>query len=126
MRLEGKERHDEKHGICNKKLAIGSIILLYDIQRKKDMSQKLAFKCLGPYRICDAVKEKGSYLLEERDGSRLDSTFAGDIIKEFHPRQQLCLDYAPNLDREVVPTLEDFLTTNDDDLSDVLDDFLDY
>lgn len=90
------------------------------------MLRKLALKCLGLYRICDAVKEKRSYLLKKRDRSRLDSTFAGDIIEEFHPQQQLRLDYTPNLDQKVVPTLEDFLTTNDDDLSNIIDNFLDY
>ena len=29
------------------------------------MSQNLTFKWLGPYRILDAVKEKGTYLLKE-------------------------------------------------------------
>ena len=62
MRLEGKERHDKKHGICNEELAIGSIVLLHNTRREKDISQKLAFKWLGPYRIRDAVKEKGTYL----------------------------------------------------------------
>ena len=42
------------------------------------MSQNLAFKWLGPYRILDAVKEKGTYLLKELDGSRMAGTFAGD------------------------------------------------
>lgn len=65
-------------------------------------------------------------MLEELGGSRLAGTFAGDRLKKCHPRQQFRLDYASNLDQEVVPTLEDFLTTNDDDLSDVPDDFLDY
>ena len=124
MRLEGKERHDEKHGIRNEELAIGSIVLLHDTRREKDMSQKLAFKWLGPYRIHDAVKEKGTYLLEELDGSRLAGTFAGDRLKKFHPRQQLRLDRAPDLDQEVVPTLENFLA-DDSDLSDVPDDVFD-
>ena len=43
MRLEGKERHNEKHGI-REELNMGSIVLLYDTQRKKDISQKLAVK----------------------------------------------------------------------------------
>lgn len=43
MQLEGKKRHDEKHGI-REELAMGSIVLLHDTRREKDMSQKLAFK----------------------------------------------------------------------------------
>ena len=93
MRLEGKERDNEKHGIRDEELAIGSIVLLHDTRRKKDMSQKLAFKWLGPYRIYNAVGEKGTYMLEEPNGSRLAGTFTGDRLKKFHPRQRLYLDH---------------------------------
>lgn len=89
------------------------------------MSRKLAFKLLGPYRIYNAVKEKGTYMLEELDGLRLAGTFAGECLKEFHPRQRLHLDHIPDLDQEVVPTLEDFLAAEDGSLSDVPDDFSD-
>ena len=84
MCLEGKEQHDLKHGIREKELAVGSIVLLHDTRRKKDMSRKLSFKWLGPYRIIDAVKDKGTYMLEELDESRLAGTFAGDRLKRFH------------------------------------------
>ena len=116
MRLEGKGRHDKKRSIRNEELAIRSIVLLHDTRREKNMSQRLAFKWLGPYRIRDAVKEKGTYLLEELDRSHLAGTFAGDRLKKFHPRQQLRLNHTPELDQEVVPTLEDFLATDDDNL----------
>ena len=53
-------------------------------------------------------------MLEELDGSRLASTFAGDRLKEFHPRQRLQLDHAPNLDQEEIPTLDDFLASDSD------------
>ena len=78
MRLEGKERRDKKQGIRNEELAIGSIVLLHDTRHEKDMPQNLEFKWLGPYRIGDAVKEKGTYLLEELDRSRL-SQIPGDF-----------------------------------------------
>ena len=120
--LEGKEQHDLKHGIRQEELAIGNIVLLHDTRREKDMSRKLSFKWLGPYRICDAIKDKGTYILEELDGSQLAGTFAGDRLKKFHPRQQLQLDHAPNLDHEEIPTLDDFLIgDSDSDLSDVPD-----
>ena len=69
MRLEGKERHDEKHTI-REELAICNIVLLHDTKREKDMSQKLAFKWLGPYRIYNTVEGKGTRMLKELDGSR--------------------------------------------------------
>ena len=68
MQLKGKKWHNEKHGICNKKLAIRNIVLLYNTWREKDMLQKLTFKWLGPYRIHNAIKEKGTYLLKKLDG----------------------------------------------------------
>ena len=120
MRLEGKERHDLKHGIREEELSIGSIILLHDTRREKDMFRKLSFKWLGPYRICDAIKDKGTYIIEELDGSRLAGTFAGDRLKKFHPRQ---LDHAPNLNNEEIPTLDDFLADSDSELSDAPDDY---
>lgn len=52
----------------------------------KYMSQKLAFKWLGPYRIYNTIEEKGTYILEEQDGSRLAGIFTGDRLKKFHPR----------------------------------------
>lgn len=39
MRLEGKERHDEKHGIRNEELAIESVVLLHDTRREKDVAE---------------------------------------------------------------------------------------
>lgn len=71
------------------------------------------------------VEGKGTYMLEELDGSRLASTFARDRIKKFHLRQRLCFDHTPNLDQEVVPTLEDFLAADDDNLSKIPDDLSD-
>ena len=124
MRLEGKEWHDLKHGIRKEELVVGSIFLLHDTRREKDMSRKLSFKWLGPYRIFDTVKDKGTYMLEELDGSRLASTFAGDRLKRFHSRQQLHLDHAPDLDLEERPTLDNFLVgDSDSNLSDIPDDF---
>ena len=98
------------------------------------MSRKLAFKWLSPYRISDEVRDKGTYRLEELDGSRLVGTFAGDGLKKFHPRQRLQLDHVPDQDDEEIPTLKEFLAGDSDsdlsdappDFSDAADDFLDY
>ena len=122
MCLKRKEWHDLKHSICKEKLAIGSIVLLHDTRRKKDMSRKLSFKWLGLYQIYNAIKGKGIYILEEFDGSQLASIFIGDRLKKFHLRQQLQLDHAPNLDHEEISTLNNFVIgNNDSDFSDVLD-----
>lgn len=99
------------------------MMLLYNTRRKKNMSQKLAFKWLGPYRIYNAVERKKTYMLKELNGSHLASIFAGNRLKKFHSQQQLCLNSTLELDQEVMPTLEDFLATDDSNLSDVLDNF---
>lgn len=49
MRFEGKKQQDLKHGICKKELAVGSIVLLYDIQYKKNILRKLIFNWLDLY-----------------------------------------------------------------------------
>ena len=86
------------------------------------MSQKLAFKWLSPYRICDTLKDKRTYMLEELDGSHLADTFAGDRLKKFHSRQEFYPDRTLNLGQEEVPILENFFANDyDSDLSDVLD-----
>ena len=83
-------------------LAIGSIVLLHDTKHKKNMFCKLFFKLLGPYQICNIVKDKNTYMLEELDRSRLAGIFAGNRLKKFHPCQQLKLDHASNLDYEEI------------------------
>ena len=83
MRLKGKERHDDKHSICVKELTVGQVVLLHDTRREKDMSRNMFFKWLGPYRVCDAVKDKGTYMLKEFDGFRLSGMFAGDRLRYF-------------------------------------------
>ncbi len=125
MRPGGKERHDKKYGIRATELAAQDVVMLHDPRREKDMLQKLAFKWLGPYRITEAVTDKGTYLLEELDGTQLAGTFAGDRLKKFHPRQKLCLGHQPDLDHEIVPNLEDLLASESDDALSELDDFSD-
>ncbi len=39
MRLEGKECHDEKHGIRHEELAPSDVVLLHDTRKKKYVSQ---------------------------------------------------------------------------------------
>ncbi len=134
IHFEEKEQHDLKHDIREKELAAGSIFLLHDTRRKKDILRKLPFKWLGPYRISDAVRDKGTYMLKELDRSRLTGTFAGDRPKKFYLWQRLQLDHVPDQGDEQILTLEEFFRGNNDnnlsdaspDFSDAADDFLDY
>lgn len=125
MCLKGKEHHDLKYGIPDKKLAVGSIVLLHDTRHKKNMSRKLTFKWLGPYKIYNAVKDKSMYMVKKLNRSRLAGTFARDKFQKFHPRQKPHLDQTPDLTYKVVPTLKDFLADNGDKLFDIPDDFYD-
>lgn len=84
--------------------------------------------------ICDLVKVKCIYMLEELDVSRLASTFAGNRLKKFHPWQRLLLDHPSDLGDEEIITLDDFLTGDDNNdlfdapanLSDAPDTFWNY
>ena len=60
-------------------------MLKHDAKKEQDMSSqnKLAYCWLGPYRICAAVMEKSTYVLEELDGTRLSGTHAGNRLKKF-------------------------------------------
>lgn len=66
------------------------------------------------------------YILEKLNGLRLSSRFAGDKFKRFHSWQQLHFDYAPDLDFEKLPNLNNFLVSNgNSNLFDVPDDIFD-
>ena len=134
IRLERKERHDLKHGIRKEELAVGSIVLQYDTRGEKNMSRKFAFTWLSPYKISNAVRDKGMYILEKLDGSQLAGTFAGDRLKEVHPQQRLQLDHVLDQSDKEIPTLEEFFAGDSDsnfsdaphDCSDAADNFFDY
>ena len=65
------------------------IVLRHDAQSEIDKSsdRKLAYKWYGPYRIKTVVPEKGTYTLEELDGTLLPGTFAGNRLKKFVKRK---------------------------------------
>ena len=88
------------------------------------MSCKFAFKWLGPYRITNIIKDKSMYMLKKLDRLQLVGTFIGNKFKKFYLRQQLQLDYAPNLEHKEIPTLNNFLAGNDNsDFSNTPDNF---
>ena len=82
--LEGKERHNNKYSICIKEQRVGQVVFLHNTRRKKDMSRKLAFKWLGPYKISNTIKDKDIYMLKKLDGLQLAGTFAGYRLKKFY------------------------------------------
>ena len=50
-----------------------------------DMStvKKLAYRWRGPYRVRNAIPEKGTYELEEFDGTPIPGTHPGNRLKKF-------------------------------------------
>jgi hypothetical protein len=67
---------------------VGDLVLLFNSRYENDYSKsrKLAFWWLGPYRIKSADTSKGSYQLEDLDGSPLSSRTPGRRLKLFKAR----------------------------------------
>lgn len=82
MELEGKKRYNQKHDIW-KKLAMSSIVLLYNTLCKKDILQNVAFKWLGFYKIYNAIGEKKIYMLKKLNGLYLTGIFLRNCLKKF-------------------------------------------
>ena len=88
LREQGKELFDDAHSTRDKEIRQGDMVLLHDTQHEKDKSsrRKLNYKWKGPYRVIEAIADKGTYLLSELDGAGLNGTFAGNRLKKFHVR----------------------------------------
>jgi len=61
-------------------------------------NRKLSYKWLGPYKVCKAIPKKGTYILEEFDGTQLASTYLGSRLKKFVIRNRF---YRPVTNKEV-------------------------
>lgn len=53
----------------------------------KDMSHKLAFKWLGPFRVKDAHIENRTFILEKLDGAQIRGTITRNRLKYFIVQQ---------------------------------------
>lgn len=88
-RLQGKDTFDESHKVRPEDdLSEGDMILLHDTKLDNQHSAKLSFRWTGPYRIAEAINEKGTYKLSELDGTLLAGTYAGNRLKKFHVRSK--------------------------------------
>jgi len=52
-------------------------------------SAKLKFRWTGPYRVREVIEEKGTYFLEELDGTPIKKHFHGNRVKKFWARDEL-------------------------------------
>ena len=87
VRESNKDYFDENHRLRADDFNIGDLVLLHNTKLDKDMSHKLAFKWLGPFRIKEAYTENGTFILEELDGAQIRGTIAGNRLKHFIVRQ---------------------------------------
>jgi len=85
-RLKNKAYFDKNRYERVDKIGVGDMVLLYNSSLDKQWSQKLKNRWLGPYWIREIAEDKGTYLLDELDGTQLDGIIVGDRIKKFHPR----------------------------------------
>jgi hypothetical protein len=88
-RQMGQEYFDSTHNIRKEPLQTGDLILRHDtfkIEVSKSSDTKLNWRWLGPYRISKMDALKGTYWLEELDGTGLAGTYAGNRIKKFVER----------------------------------------
>ena len=102
-RAEGQEYFDSRHQIRKTPIEAKDLVLVYDIKlidQDKSRSTKLLYRWLGPYRVREANQLKGSYVLEELDGTPLKGTYAGNRLKKFVKRDQYW--YSPD-DEEAGP-----------------------
>jgi hypothetical protein len=75
----------------------------------------LAYHWEGPYRVRKAIQEKGTYLLEDFDGSPLPGTYAGNRLKKFIEQKGFYEAVSPN-DKESEQSPEE--EENDRDIED--------
>jgi len=98
--MEGKESFDRTRQIRQTEIKEGDLVLKYNSITEVDMSRnrKLSYKWLGPYRVRKAIPKKGTYILEEFDGTQLAGTYSGNRLKKFVVRNRF---YGPVTDEEV-------------------------
>jgi hypothetical protein len=117
LRQEGKEAFDNLRQIRQKEIEKGNIVLKHDPQTEIDRShiRKLAYRWEGPYRVRKVIQKKGTYLLEDFDGSLLPGTYAGNRLKKFVEQEGFYEAISPN-DEESEQSPEE--EENDKDIGD--------
>jgi len=85
-RLRNKGYFDKNRCERVDQIEVRDLVLLYNSIRDKQWSQKLSNKWLAPYRIGQIAQDRGTYLLEELDGLKLEGIFTGDHVRRFHLR----------------------------------------
>jgi hypothetical protein len=114
-RMEGKDSFDRTQQIRQAEIKKEDLVLKHDSIAEIDMSRnrKLSYKWLGPYWVKKAIPEKGTYILEEFDGTQLAGTYSGNRLKKFIERQGF---YVPVATTESSKHNEEPESSKDDNL----------
>ena len=83
MRMQDKKYYDQTKRLISETSNIGNLVLLHDTKLESSHSAKLNFRWNGPYRIRGILSNKGSYFLEELDGTPLAGSIHGNRLKKF-------------------------------------------
>jgi len=88
-RIEGKEAFDNSKCIQTSQIRVKDVVLKHDAKKEIDRStiRKLLYKWLRLYQVRTANVEKGTYKLEEFDGTPLPGTHSGNRLKKFVKRE---------------------------------------
>ena len=122
MRLEGKERHNKNHGIWQQELVVMSSIVLLILKgyvAKTSLQVARSLQNLSRHRRKTDVHAWGVRRIAF--GRYICRWLT--VSRKYTPDRDAVLIVPPDLDQEVVPTLEQFLATDGDDLSDIPDHF---
>ena len=104
LREDSKEWFDSQASFRAVSMTPGDLVLIRDALSDIDISraQKLRPRWKGPFRIA-RITEKGTYFVEELDGTPLKNTFAGSRLKKFVQRKTLDLDVLLDLNEGLGP-----------------------
>ena len=100
--MEGKESFDQSRQIRQAEIKEGDLVLRHDSIAEIDMSQsrKLSYKWLSLYKVRKAIPDKGTYFLEEFDGTELAGTYSGNRLKKFIQRNKFYMPIATDADMD--------------------------
>jgi hypothetical protein len=108
--IEGKESFNQSCQIWQAEIKEGDLVLQHDSIAEIDMSRsrKLSYKWLGLYRVRKAIPDKGTYFLEEFDGTELASTYFSNRLKKFIQRNKFYMLIATDTDMDNSSSTDSF------------------
>jgi hypothetical protein len=90
-------------------LPIGSTVLYQNVLKEASHGRKLEDRWFGPFRVRERLT-KGSYLLEEMDGTKMRSPYPARRLRRYYPRGRIEEEEAPEEKPEPPePSIWDFL-----------------